>query len=85
MVGTVADEPTEVIKEETARQAVILLFSVAGAVATVAAMRALNSPDSWKTTKMATARALESFAQKQAQYWANLADRASRWYERERL
>lgn len=80
-----ADEPTEVIKEETARQSVILIFSVAGAVLTVAAMKMLNDPDGWKTVKMATARGIESLAQRQAERWANLADRASRWYDREKL
>lgn len=83
-----ADEPTkttDVVREETARQAVILLFSVAGAVITVAAMRSVSNPDGWKTTKMATARAVESYAMRQAAWWAGLADRASRWYERERL
>jgi hypothetical protein len=77
---TVAD----VIKVETSRQTIILLFSVAGSVAAVLVMRAISGPDVIRTLKMRWALRAKRLAEKQVEWWERKRDAAATAYNRER-
>lgn len=70
-------------RDEAARQAVILAFSVVGVLIMVAAQRAAGDPDFYRTIRMKASKAAERLAAKAAaRAWA-AAERARRAYERE--
>jgi len=71
----------ETVKTETARQVVILVFTVA----TAALLGALADPGMYKTVKMKAAIKIRDGANRQAFHLLNLADKAQEWYERERI
>ena len=73
--------PGDSAKDEAARQAVILLFSVAGVLLMVAAQRAAGNPDFYRGLRMRWAKAVErTLARVAARSWAG-AEQARRWYE----
>lgn len=74
----------DVAKKETARQTVILAFSVVGALAMMYVMRKANEPDAFRTFKMGSALKVKRFAQKRADWWQDVADKAATAYQRER-
>lgn len=75
----------EVLKDESTRQAVILVFGVVGAVVTVYAIRYAQDESLQRETKMRTALKVKRYAQKRADYWQKLADEAATEYNREKL
>ena len=79
------EEVKETAKRETARQAVILIFSVVGSVAMVYLARKTSDPDLFRTVKMAGALKVKRVAQRQVDWWQDVADRAATVYQRERL
>ena len=77
-------ETSEVAKQETVRQAIILVFSVAGALVTIWVMEELAKPDMMRTLKMASALWAKRFCQEQADRFQGLADKAATAYNREK-
>lgn len=76
---------TDIVKTESTRQTVILLFSVVGAVASVAAVRHFSDPVLSKYYKMLFALKLKRFADRQADFWDGIAGRAAQLYNTEKL
>jgi hypothetical protein len=76
--------PDHIVSREAKRQAVILLFSVAGAIVTVYVMRHMSNPDIFRTLKMSASLKLKRAAQSQADMWQGLADKAATWYNQEK-
>lgn len=79
-----ADKPLDVIKEETTRQAIVLLFSVAGAVVTLFVVRARDDAVLRSTMKMQFALSAKRFCQHRADRWQDWADKAATLYNREK-
>jgi len=75
------NEIADVVKKESARQTVILVFTLVGIVATAAV---LNSHDEWRTIKMATALGAKRICQHEADRWQTWADHAATRYNREK-
>lgn len=71
-------------KEETTRQTIILVFSLVGTAGVVYLMRKLDQPEFGRTAKMMTALAVKRFANKRAEWWQDIADKAATVYNRER-
>lgn len=80
----VDESALEVAKKETARQAVILAFSVMGTISIILVSKYLREPDSMRVIKMGSALALKRLAQRQAEWWENIAEQAATIYNRER-
>jgi len=78
-------KPTEVLKEETARQAVILLFSVVGAVVSVVAVRQVSDPDHLKYLRMYWALKLKRIADNRVEFWQGVSAKAANKYNEEKL
>ena len=72
-------------KEETTRQTIILVFSVLGTAGMLYVLRKFDRPDAGRTIKMAGALKVKRFANKQVDFWQNIADKAATTYQRERL
>lgn len=70
----------DVVRKESAKQAVILGFTLA----LVGIMYVVQNDDSRKRLKMTTALATKRFAQKQADLWQLIADRAATVYNGEK-
>lgn len=75
----------DVARTETTRQLIILVFSVAGAVASVAAVRHFSDPDLGRYYKMLFALRVKRFADRQSDFWDRLAIRAATLYNAEKL
>lgn len=75
----------DVAKRETVRQAVILVFSLAGAIGTLYVVQRFSEPDAFRTVKMELALKVKRMAQKRADWWQNLADKAASTYNREKM
>lgn len=75
----------ETVKDEAARQTIILVFSLAGTIATCYVLYMFAQPDAFKTLKMRAALALKHLAQRQTDWWQTVADNAATAYQRERL
>ena len=71
--------------QESKRQLVALVFTVATVVALNVVGRFLDDPDGIRTAKMRAARAVSKTADRGALVLVNLADKAEAVYERERL
>jgi hypothetical protein len=72
---------SDTVQAETARQAVILAFSIVGVLVMVWAQRAASDPDFGRTQRMAAAKGSERiFARLAARAW-KLAERARVAYE----
>lgn len=69
------------VSQEAKKQAVILLFTLAGVVAVLATQEVMGD---WKTVKMATALTVKRVCQKEADRWQRWADDAATAYNRER-
>lgn len=74
----------DVAKRETARQAVILVFSIMGTIFIILVSKHLRDPDSVRIIKMRSALTLKRVAQRQAEWWENLAEQAATIYNSER-
>lgn len=74
----------EVLQEETTRQTVILIFGIAGAIATVTISRMAMEPDQWRTVKMAVAKTVYRHCRKGALTLMDIAAKADEIYERNR-
>lgn len=74
----------ETAKEETTRQTIILVFSVIGAAASLYVMRKFDQPEAGRIAKMASALAVKRFANKRANWWQDVADKAATIYNREK-
>lgn len=74
----------ETAKEETTRQTIILVFSVVGAAASIYVMRKFDQPESGRFIKMTSALAVKRFANRCANWWQDVADKAATVYNRER-
>jgi hypothetical protein len=70
------------VEDEVKRQTVIFLFGIAGTIATVWVMANLATPSQWQEFRLNTAQRLEKYAMDRAKYWASVADKAARIYER---
>jgi hypothetical protein len=81
----VEETVSDVTKKETARQTVILVFSLAGTVAMVWVMQKVSNPDSFRTAKMYGALTVKRFAESRSQWWADKAAWAATIYNSERL
>jgi hypothetical protein len=75
---------SDVLKNESVRQAVILAFSVAGSVAMVWVMRSVSGPDSLRSLKMKGALAAKKFADSRVEWWQARAHHFATVYNRER-
>lgn len=76
-------DPIESAQAEAARQAVVLVFSVAGVLLAVAAQRASSDPDFYRSQRMAFAkRAERALATLAARSW-RAAEKARLAYEEE--
>lgn len=74
----------ETAKEETTRQTIILVFSVAGAAASLYILRKFDQPNAGRIAKMTAALAVKRFANKRANWWQDIADKAATMYNREK-
>lgn len=70
----------DIAKRESVRQAVIMVFSVA----TVCVVYTLSDPDAMRAIRMRAALATKRFAQRQADWWQDVADKAATVYNKER-
>lgn len=77
-------EQDDIIRREIQRQTVELVFSIAGALATVYVMRRFNDPDFGRTAKMWAALKVRQLAEKQVHWWQDIADRATFVYDQEK-
>lgn len=74
-----------IVKEESAKQAVILAFSLAGAVLSVIAVRQLSEPDQAKYLRMYWALKVKRFADSQVGFWQTVSGKAATKYNEEKL
>lgn len=75
--------PERTARDEAARQAVMLAFSVVSVLLAVAAQRAAHDPDFYRTIRMRLTKGAERFlAMTAARAW-RAAERARQAYERE--
>jgi len=72
------------VRDEAARQAVILIFGVASVLLMICAQRAAADPDFLRAQRMRAARALERMLATLAALAWNSAERARLRYEEER-
>lgn len=79
------DTVNDIAKKETARQAIILTFSLAGTIGTLWLVQALSEPDVWRTYKMRSALGLKRFAGWNVDFWQNISDKAATAYNKEKL
>lgn len=77
-------ESDDTVRREIKRQTVVLVFSIAGAWATVYVMRRFNDPDFGRTAKMWTALKIKQLAEQQVHWWKDIADRATFVYDQEK-
>lgn len=75
----------DIVKNESTRQAVILVFSVAGAIATVAAMRGMQNPDLMSYYRMWWALKTKRFADRQVDFWGGVSAQAANRYNSEKM
>lgn len=75
---------SEIAAQETTRQLIILVFSLAGTALTLILLRELSDPDKIRTWKLRTALYAKRKAQKYADFWQGLADTAATIYNREK-
>jgi hypothetical protein len=78
-----ADDTADVLREEAARQAVILAFGVAGMVLVIWAQRRAADPDAARTLRMRAAKGGERFLARLAAWSWGQAERARRAYEQD--
>jgi len=76
---------SEVVKEETAKQTVILIFSIIGVIVAGIMIREIDKPDQYKTFKMASALKLKRMARRQQEWWERVGDKAATVYNNEKL
>lgn len=76
----IEESVSEVVRKESARQAVILGFTLALA----GIMYVIQNDDERRRMKMAGALATKRFAQRQADWWQYVADRAATIYNGEK-
>lgn len=77
-------EVAQVVKEESARQTVILVFSAVGVVVSLVVLQALGNLDNVKTLKMGAALYTKRACQKGADQLQEWADTAATVYNREK-
>jgi hypothetical protein len=75
----------DVAKVETTRQTIILVFSIAGTVATVYLVRKLQDPDVMSLYRMWTALTVKRWAERQARRFDRLALHMANVYNGEKL
>lgn len=73
-----------IVKDETKRQTVILIFSAIGTVVTIYLVYYFTKPDAFKLLKMKLALETKRWATKQVDWWQHIADEAATIYNRER-
>lgn len=78
------DTVRDVAKREATRQAIILVFSIAGTIGSVYLVKKFTEPDTGKTLKMMTALHVKRFAGRNVDFWQRIADRAATAYNREK-
>lgn len=78
------DDVGEVVKEESARQTVILVFSVMGVIAAAYVTALSQDKDAYHMFKMRCALWAKRYAQKKVDRWQEIADRAATVYLREK-
>lgn len=78
-------EVTNIVKEETAKQAVILAFSIIAVAATAWVMQELSDPDVFKTVRMKLALEAKHYFQDRADRFQKMADDAATAYNKEKL
>jgi hypothetical protein len=74
----------DIAKKETTRQTVILIFSLVGTVGAVYVLKLATDPSERQAWKMRAALAVKRYAQKRADWWQNVADKAATAYHMER-
>lgn len=74
-----------VAKVETTRQFIILVFGIAGTIASVYVMRKMQDPDSMSTFRMWGALTVKRWAEKQADRFNRLALHMATVYNGEKL
>lgn len=72
---------SDVVKEESARQTVVLVFTLVGLVATTAVLASVSD---WRTMKMASALVAKRVCQHEAERWQRWADNAATLYNKEK-
>jgi hypothetical protein len=77
-------EVVQVVKEESARQTVILVFGAIGIVVSLVVLQALGDMDNVRTLKMGTALYTKRVCQKGADQLQEWADAAATVYNREK-
>lgn len=77
-------EVTQVVKEESARQTVILVFSAVGIVVSIVILQAVGNADNVRTFKMGSALFVKRICQKGADKLQDWADTAATAYNREK-
>jgi hypothetical protein len=73
-----------VVKEETAKQAIILAFSIVAVAATAWVMQELSDPDVFKTLRMKMALEAKHYWQERADKFQKRADDAATAYNKEK-
>lgn len=79
------EDVATVLKTETARQFIILVFGIVGAVASVAVVRHVSNPDVASYYRMYLALWVKRYAERRVVFWERLADRAATAYNGEKL
>lgn len=74
-----------VVRVESARQTVILVFGLVGSIMTVYIVRKLNDPDALSTFKMWGALTVKRWADRQSARFARLATHMANVYNGEKL
>lgn len=70
----------DIAEKETARQAIIFLFTIAGTIGTMWAVHKFSDPDSFMFAKKRTALSVKRFAQRRVDWWQRIADKAATVY-----
>jgi hypothetical protein len=82
-MDTPASPAGSTAREETTRQAIILVFSIAGVLLMIAAQRAAADPDFYRSLRMRAAKSLERAAARAAAWSWGRAEAARVAYDRE--
>ncbi len=75
---------SEIVKEESTRQTIILAFSLAGTIGMFYLARHMDEPEFGRELKMKTALYVKRFANNRADFWGHVAAKAATVYNREK-
>lgn len=76
------DTTGKIVRDESAKQAVILVFSLAGTIATIIIVRYLHDESRLHLAKMQLALWVKRYAQHKSEQWQAIADKAATEFNR---